>query len=86
MSEPGSPTNSRVPILALLPIGLGGAGVVWLLFNLYTTQASRECVALYKAARTAADTLTVDRTLPPSATQNAEPRTCGFVRVHARWR
>jgi len=86
MSQTGSPPGSRFPILALLPLGLGGAGVCWLLLNLYTSPASRECLALYRAARTAADTLTIDHTLPPSANRNAQPVPCGFVRVHARWR
>jgi hypothetical protein len=85
MSQPGSSPSPRIPLRALLALGLGGAGILWLLLNLYTSPASRECIALYRAARTAADTLTVDQTLPPSAQQNAQPRTCGFVRVHARW-
>ncbi|MEP6573424.1 MAG: hypothetical protein ABJD11_12040 [Gemmatimonadota bacterium] len=85
MSQPIASPTSRMPIRYQLTLGLGSAGILWLLLNLDTSPATRECISLYRTARTAADSLSVDQTFPRSANQNAQPRTCGFVRTKARW-
>ncbi len=78
-------TQSRRAVPAFVVLGIVCAGILWLYTHMYVNPASAECVALYRAAKTAADTLMVDHSFPPSATRNAQPRTCGFVRTTARW-
>ena len=68
-------------------IGLGALLVAgWLLSRSFISPAARECTKLYDNARTAADTTRIDTTLVPSARNQSDPHTCGFMRTSARWR
>lgn len=58
---------------------------LWVVFGAYTGEEARECRALYTEARTAADTTTIDLTVVPAARKHAEPRSCGSIRMSARW-
>lgn len=59
--------------------------VARLMLQSYTSAAARECHALYRAARTAADTARVDSTITPGSRSQDEPHSCGFLRTSARW-
>ncbi|MBL8989248.1 MAG: hypothetical protein JNJ80_23435 [Gemmatimonadetes bacterium] len=80
-SAPGAPPR-RVLMVAVAIIAVA----VWYLLDLYTTAGIRECRALYRAARTAADSAVVDTTVTAAARREADPRTCGFRRSQVRWR
>ena len=77
--------GNRRAIPGLLVLGFVCAGLFWLYTHQYVNQASAECISMYGVAKTAADSLVIDHTFPPSASRNAQPRTCGFVRTTARW-
>ncbi len=77
--------GNRRAVPAFLAFGIAGAGLFWMYAHLYVNPASTECLSLYRAAKSAADSLVIDHTFPPSASRNAQPRTCGFVRTTARW-
>lgn len=58
----------------------------WIVMQVYTPPASRECGRLYRAARTAADSAQVDQTTPAVTIAGShEPRSCGSIRSSARW-
>lgn len=80
---PGGKVRFRALQLLLGAVLLAFAG--WLVFGVYTGDEVRECRALYADARTAADTTAVDLTVTPAARKHAEPRSCGFMRMSARW-
>ncbi len=82
-SGPARQALPRPAVVVLLVI-LFVAG--WLFFRRYTSSASRECLALYRAARTAADTARIDTTFTPASRKESDPRSCGFLRHSARWR
>jgi hypothetical protein len=79
-ADPGRPLSQRslvaAGIVALVALA------TWFILHSYISPASRECLALYRAARTAADTARVDGTTPH---QRAEAKSCGFIRSKARW-
>lgn len=59
----------------------------WMVMQVYTPPASRECGRLYRAARTATDSAQVDQTTPAVTIAGShEPRSCGSIRSSARWR
>ena len=67
-------------ILALVAVG------AWFMVHAFIPPASRECLAMYRAARTAADSARVDSTVPrQSGIANLEAKSCGFIRSAARW-
>ena len=74
----------KVQLLATwLPLVLLG---IWAISHLYVSPDSRTCLALYRAARTPADTAQVDATIPTTAyPRTPEARTCGSIRGSARW-
>jgi len=74
----------RAQILVLwLPLVLLS---LWAISHLYIAPDSRACVALYRTARTAADTAQVDATIPAtSQPRTPEARSCGSIRSSARW-
>lgn len=72
----------RVALAVALAILIAAA---WLLVRLYTNSAVDECRALYRAARTAADTAAVDRIVPKGAEGRQTPGSCGFMRGSGRW-
>jgi hypothetical protein len=57
----------------------------WWLLHTYTSAGTRECEALYKSARSAADTARIDTVVTAGSRAQNEPRTCGFLRKSARW-
>ena len=71
--------------LLLLAATLGLAIATWLLFRSYTSDAARECIALYNKAETSADTSRIDSLLPSGSRDESDPRTCGFLRRSSRW-
>lgn len=80
---PGGKLRFRALQLLLGAVLVAFAG--WLVFGAYTGDEVRECRALYAEARTGADTTAVDLTVTPAARKHAEPRSCGFMRMSARW-
>jgi hypothetical protein len=66
--------------LVLIAILLIGAAALWWVSELYTTEAARECRALYAAARTAIDSNQVDLTIPASGRKLTEPHSCANYR------
>lgn len=80
-------TDYRAPPRAVLLVAaLIVAAAAWYLLRSYTGDAARECRALYRASRSAADTARVDSTVTPGSAGRSDPRTCGFIRTSARWR
>lgn len=57
---------------------------VWLLLRSYTSPAARECRDMYHAARTAADSASIDTVFVEIRGQD-HPSSCGFMRMTARW-
>jgi hypothetical protein len=80
------PDYRTPPRAVLLIAALIVAAVVWYLLRSFIGDAARECHALYRAARTAADTVRVDSTVTPGSAGRSDPRTCGNIRHSARWR
>ncbi|MGH7560413.1 MAG: hypothetical protein ACRENB_05265 [Gemmatimonadales bacterium] len=68
-----------------LLVALLGLATVWLLLRSYVPAASRECLAMYRSARTAGDTVRIDSTVPDAGRSQADPHSCGFMRHSARW-
>ena len=80
-------SNYRTPPRAVLLIAaLIFAAASWYFLRSYTGDAARECRALYRASRSAADTAQVDSTVTPGSAARSDPHTCGFIRTSARWR
>ena len=76
------------PLLALRPylLALGALLVgLWAFSQAYVSRDSRTCLALYRAATTAADTARVEGTVPLTSPTSHEAHTCGFIRQSARW-
>jgi predicted negative regulator of RcsB-dependent stress response len=86
------PPSPRTIPQRVLPFLIGGLVALflvtaWTMFQAYTPAASRRCAALYSVARTAADTAAADATVPRGETaRTLEPRSCGAIRLAARWR
>jgi hypothetical protein len=76
-----APQSLRPYLLALGLLLLG----LWAFSQAYVSRDSRTCLALYRAATTAADTARVDGTLPVPGSSTREAHTCGFIRETARW-
>jgi hypothetical protein len=57
----------------------------WAFSSVFVSDATRECRRMYGAARTAADTATVEATVPRGSYRTREPRSCGSYRKAARW-
>ena len=74
------------PRAVLLIAALIVAAAAWYLMRSFIGDTARECRALYRAARSAADTVRVDSTVTPGSAGRSDPRTCGFIRTSARWR
>ena len=75
-----TPQTVRVAVIAAVALL-----AVWFMTQVYTTAAARECLAGYRAARSAADTARVDAMIPPSGrSAGPEAHSCRFIRV--RWR
>lgn len=78
------PTTDRLLLFA--GIALLVALTIWFTTHAFVSPASRECLALYRLARTAADTTRIDTTLPLHRdAANPEAKSCGFIRSKARW-
>ena len=71
--------------MLILAASLGLAIAAWFLFRSYTSDAARECIALYNTAQSAADTSRIDSLIPQGSRAESDPRTCGFLRQSARW-
>lgn len=85
MIEPAPSRMSAPPARVLLAAVLVLAIAAWLILRTYTSAAARECSALYRSARTAADTARVDTTVTRGSRAQQEPGTCGGMRSSARW-
>lgn len=85
MPESSQVTPRRPPMAVLVTAAIVCALGVWFLLQSYTNVGVRECRELYAAARTAADTASIDTTVTPGSRRQSEPRTCGFLRKTARW-
>lgn len=81
MTEARTPPR-RVLLVAAVIV----AGAAWWFVRSYTSDAVRECLALYRQAPTAADTARVDTTLTAAGLREKDPKTCGFRRTSGRWR
>jgi len=79
-SAPQAPPG-RVLVVAALILGFAA----WLMLRSYTSAGARECQALYRSARTAADTAWIDTTLTAGSRAEQDPKTCGFRRTSNRW-
>jgi hypothetical protein len=71
-------------------VGLAVAVLVvlafWAFSQVFISPTSRACLELYRHAKTAADTLTVDATIAGSPeSRTPEARSCGSIRQSARW-
>ena len=81
--------TAHQPPRARLATGIALALVVavtaWAFRDVFVSPASRACMALYRAARTAADTAAADHTIPEQAPRTPEARSCGNIRQFARW-
>lgn len=59
---------------------------LWAFSDVFVSEASRACMHLYRAARTAADTARADATIPDLGAHNTpEARSCGSIRQTSRW-
>ena len=82
--------ESAVPA-ARWPIVVAGVATLvavgaWFMAHAFIPPASRECLAMYRAARNAADSARIDGTVPHlSGVHNPEAKSCGFIRAAARW-
>ncbi len=87
MQLPADPPTPRRPRrLAMLPLAVLALLAVWAMLQLYVPRSSRACGALYREARTAADTARVDATVPESeGPSTTEPRSCRSIRSSGRW-
>ncbi len=80
---PDDPRPLRRALL-VVPLVLLFAG--WLMLQSFIPYASRECMAHYRAARTAQDSARVDHEVPRLASDDShEAFSCGAIRAHARW-
>jgi hypothetical protein len=82
LTNPAAGPRRWALFLAASLLALVGA---WLLLRSYTSDAARECLALYRSAANAADTARIDTLVPRGSRSEADPRTCGFIRTSARW-
>lgn len=57
----------------------------WLMATIYTGDPARSCLAMYRTARTAADSARVDSTIPHGPRNQQDPHSCRFMRLSARW-
>jgi hypothetical protein len=80
------PDYRTPPRAVLLVAALIIAAAAWYLLRSFIGDTARECNALYRAARSAADTVRVDSTVTPGSAGRSDPRTCGSIRTSARWR
>lgn len=80
-NAPAGPIRWVLILVAATGVAIAG----WLLFRSYTSDAARECIALYNSARTPADTTRIDSLIPRGSRPESDPRTCGFLRQSARW-
>lgn len=80
------PDYRTPPRAVLLVAALIIAAATWYLLRSFIGDTARECHALYRAARSAADTVRVDSTVTPGSAGRSDPRTCGNIRNSARWR
>ena len=80
------PDYRTPPRAVLLVAALIIAAATWYLLRSFIGDTARECHALYRAARSAADTVRVDSTVTPGSAGRSDPRTCGSIRNSARWR
>lgn len=86
MTSPAPSIPSGVRWLIATAIVVLGAAGAWTIFNAYQTAASKECLAQYRAARTATDTARVDALIPKGdGHAGPEAHSCGFIRHSARW-
>lgn len=81
MTSPWS--NNRGLLAAVVAVGVLIG--VWAFSSAFVSPQARACVRLYQAARTAADSITVDSTIPAGSHQTTEPRSCRSFRGAARW-
>jgi hypothetical protein len=79
--EPADRPPKRILAAAAIVIALAA----WWLLHTYTSAGTHECEALYKSARSAADTARIDTVVTAGSRAQNEPRTCGFLRKSARW-
>lgn len=87
MQAPADPLAPRRPrLLAMLPLALLALLAIWAMLQLYVPRSSRACAALYREARTAADTARADATVPEGeGPHTTEPRSCRAIRSSGRW-
>lgn len=86
MTEPSYSDSHAPPKWVLLVVALVFGLAAWLMLRTYTSAGARECLVLYHSARTALDTARVDTTVTPGSHAQHDPRSCGFMRISARWR
>ncbi len=79
--EPVHQPPRRILAAAAIVVALAA----WWLLHTYTSAGTHECEALYKSARSAADTARIDTVVTAGSRAQNEPRTCGFLRKSARW-
>ncbi len=87
MTTPNAPSPPR-PTRATVAGALATMVVLAAWFMLYghNNPAARECLALYRAAHTAADSAQVDTTEPPQSHEaNRERRSCQSITSFGRW-
>lgn len=77
-ASPPVPDRRRRGVLVAL--GLIAVAALWWVSQLYTTEAARECRALYAAARSGIDTNRVDLTVPTSGGRLTVRRSCVYYK------
>jgi len=85
MVDDSASRRGPIPWLAVAVAALVVIAAGWIFLRRYTSAGTRECVALYREARTAADTARVDTTVVPSSARHSDPRSCGSMRSASRW-
>jgi hypothetical protein len=79
-----SASKNRHALTAAL-LSVGTIVLLWAFSGAFVSPQARECSRLYRAARTAADTVVVDTTVVASPHGTREPRSCSSFSVAARW-
>jgi hypothetical protein len=75
------PPPRRVIIGVLAAVVLAA----WLLLDMYSSRAAKECYALYRLAKTSADSALVDSTHAQQGRALPARFSCGVMRTSARW-
>lgn len=86
MTDPAIPdvTSRRRLRPVLLALALIAVAALWWISELYTTDAARECRALYAEARSGIDSNRVDLTVPTAGTRLTVRRSCVYYKGRGR--